>query len=181
MISGIINLLLSYFLCQFHSRSGIDCVSAFLSCCQRNLCSLFLLPRNIKTHLPYSDTYENHLITIIHSFSQNAIPYRMIFFIPRRSKPTAYFFSSICLNASVQAASNFLSFVYFNSITIPVRAGVHENLSANPPVIGFLILQIIHLLKNSDRQRIHMKSRLSVTCFSNYSRKCFITFQCIVL
>ena len=60
---------------------------------------------------------------------QNAIPYLMIFFVPRRFRPSAYFFSSICLSASLHAASRFPSSAYFSSITIPTLSGVWMEIS----------------------------------------------------
>ena len=79
-----------------------------------------------------------HAVITMHSFSQNAIPYLIIFFMPRRLSPSAYFLSSICFNASAQAVSRFPFTAYFNSITMPVRSGVQMEISLYPSPVSAL-------------------------------------------
>ena len=68
-------------------------------------------------------------IATMQSFSQNAMPYLMIFFTPRRCKPSAYFFSSIWASAAAQLFSRLPSSAYFSSMTMPTRSGVAMEIS----------------------------------------------------
>src|SRR5699024_11684150 len=90
----------------------------------------------------------------------------MIFFIPFHFSPAAYFFSSICFNASSHPFSKLPSSAYFNSMIIPIFSDVQIEMSLYPSPNSALdwISQFPWLCKRSEEHTSELQSRFDLVC-----------------